>query len=136
MSLRPNILLIHLALVCVVLGAASACAVLPGGPESSPDPSKITFDLAQINAEGLSGPPDGLVAIDYEFCVPATGQGQQEVSRIDPTVKLYPGSAGRIGCSKDQVLAIGNTHQKGWKAALQQLTALDYVKRIDRSFGE
>jgi hypothetical protein len=136
MSLRPNILLIHLALVFVILGAGSACAVLPRGPESGPDASEITFDLAQINDEGLSGPPDGLVAIDYEFCIPVTQQAQQEVSRIDPTVKLYPGSAGRIGCSKDQVLAIGNTHQKGWKTVLLQLTALDYVKRIDRSFGE
>jgi hypothetical protein len=127
---------IYLALVFVIVGAGSACAVLPHGPGSSPDLSKITFDLSQINDEGLAGPPDGLVAIDYEFCVPATQQAQQEVSRIDPTVRLYPGSAGRIGCAKDQVLAIGNTHQKGWKTILQQLTSLDYVKRIDRSFAE
>jgi hypothetical protein len=127
---------IYLALVFVIVGAGSACAVLPQGPESSPDPSKITFDLAKVNDDGLTGPPDGLVAIDYEFCIPSTQQAQQEIGRIDPTAKLYPGSAGRIGCSKDQILAIGNTHQQGWKTVLQQLTALDYVKRIDRSFGE
>jgi len=136
MSSRLNILLTFLALFFVILGACSSCAVFPRGPEPSPDLSKITFDLAPINDEGLAGPPDGLVAIDYEFCIPATQQAQQEVNRMDPTVKFYPGSAGRIGCSKDQVLAIGNTHQKGWKIVLQQLTSLDYVKRIDRSFGE
>jgi hypothetical protein len=40
---------------------------------SNPHPysSKIDVDLANVNSEGLRGPPDGLRAVHYEFCIPA-----------------------------------------------------------------
>src|SRR5438045_7770282 len=76
-----------------------------GGSQSSASPavdesgrSKITFDLASIDGTGLTGPPDGRVAVDYEFCVPATPAHLAEVRRIDPTVRAYPRGRGRIGC--------------------------------------
>ena len=120
--------------VCI---ACSACGMRSSGAQSeSQPPAKITFDLKQIDDEGLTGPPDGRVAISYEYCIPATQAAQDEVRRIDPTVAFQPGARGRIGCARDQVLCIGSTHQPGWRTILQQLASLDYIARIDRSFGE
>ncbi len=50
--------------------------------------SKITFDINTINEDGLYGPPDGLRALDYEFCIPATAAASAEVRRIDPTYRF------------------------------------------------
>ncbi|HQO58623.1 MAG TPA: hypothetical protein PLT76_07875 [Candidatus Omnitrophota bacterium] len=105
--------------------------------KSDQDPvKKITFDISKCNDEGLSGPPDGLVALSYEFCIPAGNDYIQEVKAIDPTVEIYEGSSGRIGCSPEEYLCIGNTHQKDFKAVLYRLAALLYVKRIDQCFWE
>jgi hypothetical protein len=98
--------------------------------------SKITFDLASIDDAGLTGPPDGHVAVAYEFCIPARTDRLAEVQSIDPTVRAQPGAPGRIACGADEVLCIGSTHQPSWKTVLESLAALDYVTRIDRSFAE
>jgi hypothetical protein len=37
--------------------------------------SKITFDLEQLNENGLYGPPGGLRALHYEFCIPGSREG-------------------------------------------------------------
>jgi hypothetical protein len=106
-------------------------------PGSSGVPlNKVTFDLDQIDAAGLSGPPGGQVAVDYEFCIPATPGHLAEVQGIDPSVRAQPGSPGRIGCGPGQVLCLGSTHQPGWRSVLARLAALDYVARIDRFWGE
>jgi hypothetical protein len=118
-----------------VLLACSACSMRSSGAGSDV-PSKITFDLTQLDDEGLAGPPDGQVAISYEFCVPTTQAIQDEIRHIDPTARLYPGALGRIGCAKDRILCIGSTHQQGWRSVLQNLAHLDYIERIDRSFAE
>jgi heat shock protein HslJ len=111
-------------------------AVAPDAPPSAGS-AKLSFDLAPIDAAGLTGPPNGQVAVAYEFCIPATPAYLAEVQRIDATVRPYPSSRGRIGCRPgEEVLCIGSTHQPGWQAVLQQLTALDYVARIDRHFAE
>jgi len=49
---------------------------------------------------------------------------------------MYSVSPSRIGCTGDQVLCIGETHQPGWRSVLVQLSALDYIDRIDQSFAE
>jgi heat shock protein HslJ len=97
---------------------------------------KITFDLASIDEAGLTGPPDGQVAVAYEFCIPATTDRLTEVQSIDPTVQAQGGAPGRIGCGPDELLCIGSTHQANWRSVLEKLATLDYVSRIDRSFAE
>lgn len=109
------------------------------GPASTPeDPivDVVTFDIDRINEDGLVGPPDGLRSVMYEFCVPSDSSSMVSVRAIDPTLELYPGAPGRIGCGDGQVLCIGHTHQPEWKTTLARLAALDFVTRIDESFME
>lgn len=93
---------------------------------------KITFDLEQLDENGLYGPPDGKRSLDYEFCLPREATYGEEVRAIDPSLTLYPHSPGRIGCTEDQVLALGNTHQPNAVLILMELANLDYIQRIDR----
>jgi len=93
---------------------------------------KITFDLTQLDEDGLYGPPDGKRSLDYEFCIPRETPYETQVQAIDPSVTLYPDSPGRIGCTEDQVLAISNTHQPNAVSTLMELANLDYIERIDR----
>ena len=111
----------------MIAGCASA---------SSPQPlsSKIDVDLANVNSEGLRGPPDGLRAVHYEFCIPAGKD--QEVRGIDLTAQFMPGSRGRIGCARDQILVVGNTHHRSYRQVLERLAALEYVNRIAENFFE
>jgi len=97
---------------------------------------KIAFDLAQLNADGLAGPPDGLRAISYELCVPDRAEVLAEVQRIDPSLELMRGARGRIGCAADEVLCLGSTHQPEWRQVLTQLAGLPYVARIAEAHFE
>lgn len=110
----------------------SACAAAPTTAPSA----KVRFPLDSIRADGLSGPPDGLVSIDYEFCVPATPEKLAEVRRIDPSVRISLVARGRIGRKDGQALCLGNTHQPGWRDVLERLAALEYVAEIRRCFAE
>lgn len=97
---------------------------------------KIAFDLNRLNEAGLYGPPDGLRALSYEFCIPAREDYADEVKAIDPTIDISGGSPGRVGCSEDQFLCMGNTHQKNFREVLLKLAALPYVDRIEESVFE
>ena len=97
---------------------------------------KIKFRLDNIRADGLRGPADGLVAVSYEFCVPADAAVYAEVKRLDPSVQITPGGRGRVGCLAKQALCIGNTHQADWRGVLTRLAALGYVKEIRECFFE
>jgi hypothetical protein len=57
----------------------------------------VELDLAQLDKDGLRGPPDGKVAVSYEFSIPNTNACKAEVKAIDPTIQFMPGSRGRIG---------------------------------------
>lgn len=93
---------------------------------------KITFDLELLDENGLYGPPDGKRSLDYEFCIPRETSYATQVQAIDPSVMLYPDSPGRMGCTDDQVLAIGNTHQPNAVSILMELANLAFIERIDR----
>ncbi len=116
----------------VMLTAPTAC--FSQQAEQAHDAGKIKFRLDDIRADGLRGPADGLVAVSYEFCVPADAASIAEVKRLDPSVQISPGARGRVGCKVDQALCIGNTHQKGWRGVLEKLAALAYVKEIRECF--
>jgi hypothetical protein len=92
--------------------------------------AKIKFDTTAIHEDGLRGPADGLVAVSYEFCIPAEEECYQQVRAIDSTIQIMQGSRGRIGCGNDQALCIGQTHQPSFRQVLQKLAALEYVSEI------
>jgi len=97
---------------------------------------KIGFDINAIDKEGLIGPPDGKVALSYEFCIPADNKCVAEVRRIDPSLTILKKSKGRVACSKMEWLCIGNSHQAYAKVKIQELADLVYVKRIQRAYFE
>lgn len=112
----------------------TAIMVLPGACAESP--AVLGIDLARLDDDGLTGPPDGRRALDYEFCIPGAARYREEVARIDPSARFFPGSRGRIGCRSHEVLVLGNTHQPGFSAILLSLARLPYVTRIEEAFFE
>ena len=122
----------------VAPGSPAAAELKQANPPRtlSPAPGKIKFRLDNIRADGLRGPADGLVSVAYEFCVPAEPAAYEAVRRMDPSVKISPGSRGRIGCSARQALCIGNTHQRNWREVLANLAALPYVAEVRECFFE
>ena len=126
-------------LLASALGAAAlllACAGGRSGTEDAAALAKVHLDLAAINADGLAGPADGLRAVSYEFCIPANEAAVAEVTAIDRTVEVQRGGRGRIGCSAEQYLCVGSTHQPGHRDVLLRLARLDYVAAIEPWYGE
>lgn len=109
---------------------------LLSGAGCAATPDKIRFPLAGIRADGLAGPPDGLVSIDYEFLVPADPVVIAEVRAIDPSLRVSMESRGRVGRGEGQALCLGNTHQPGWRQVLERLAARPDVGEIRRNFAE
>jgi len=97
---------------------------------------KVTFDVRQLDKDGLYGPPNGKRALSYEFCIPNTEGHKAEVKRIDSTIRFFTRSPGRIRCDKSECLCIGTTYQKDFKRVLQSLASLEYVKVINECFFE
>jgi hypothetical protein len=98
--------------------------------------SKIRFDLDRFDAEGLQGPPDGLRALHYELCIPDRPDAIGTVTGIDPTLEIHRGSPGRIGCGTTELLCLGHTHQRDYRAVLERLATLPFVKEIREAFFE
>jgi len=112
-------------------------AFSPGCATSPPKgKEKITFRLDNIHPDGLRGPTDGLTSVAYEFCVPANTETYAAVRKIDPSVKIYPASRGRIRCSDQQALCIGETHQPNWRHILLTLAAQPYIAEIRECYFE
>jgi hypothetical protein len=125
----PLVLIIGMPLL------ATASSLDPHSEVSDPL-DKITFDLNTVNDQGLRGPADGRVHVAYEFCIPASQSHAEKVIKIDPSIKIFRHSKGRIGCNKDQYLCIGHTGQKDFRAILHRLTTQDYIARIDECLWE
>ncbi|NJL46644.1 MAG: hypothetical protein HC929_02960 [Leptolyngbyaceae cyanobacterium SM2_5_2] len=114
-----------------MLTVAYGCQPVPAVDSASVF-DKIGFDLGELDENGLYGPTDGKRSLDYEFCIPQGNAYAQEVLVIDPSVNFFPQSQGRIGCTEQQTLAIGNTHQPNAQLILMELANLDYIDRIQR----
>jgi len=128
---------LRVAIVIIATVSLAGCSAAKGpGTDQWPEADKIKFRLDNIGPDGLRGPPDGLVAVAYEFCVPASELKYQEVRKIDPSLQINPHARGRIGCASGQALAIGETHQPDWRQVLQALSALAYVDEIRECFFE
>lgn len=119
---------------------ALAATLIRGAPApSQAEPtseSKVRFDLNRLRADGLQGPPDGLRALHYEYCIPEQADAIQDVTAIDPTLQIQRGSPGRAGCREGKLLCLGHTHQIDHRAVLERLAALPYVVEIHESFFE
>jgi heat shock protein HslJ len=98
--------------------------------------SGIRFDLDRVNADGLQGPPDGLRALHYEYCIPDRPEAIQDVTAIDPTLQIQGGSPGRVGCAAGELLCLGHTHQPGYRAVLERLAELPFVVEIHEALFE
>ena len=117
-------------LVIIVLFAGCQSAPTNDVATAQAERTKIQFSLDAIRTDGLRGPADGLTSVAYEFCVPTDDTIYAEVRAIDPSVKFYRSSPGRIGCQTEQTLCIGDTHQHDWNAKLLTLAALPYINEI------
>jgi hypothetical protein len=118
------------------MGLTACASMPPAPPTASPEMramNKITFDLNQIDANGMTGPADGKVLFAYEFCVPDDAAKLDEVKAIDSSLQCTLGSPGRIRCARDVYLCIG---EGGTRETLLKLAGLDYIARIDPFYGE
>jgi hypothetical protein len=97
---------------------------------------KISLDFKRIDPDGLAGPSGGKVAVHYEFCLPMDEKYWKKVQKIDKTAQKNAGSAGRIGCRKDQWLIIGSTHQSNYLRVLYELASQPYIEKIQETFWE
>lgn len=112
----------------------SGCSILFSA--SSDNMKKIRFDVNKLNAQGMYGQPDSLRVLSYEFCIPDNIDYVSEVMAIDPTLVVYKQSPGRIGCTDNEYLCIGDTATDSYLEILQNLTKLEYVKEIREAFFE
>jgi hypothetical protein len=108
----------------------------PAGAAAGSCSGKLDFELAELDDNGLIGPPDGKVAVSYELCVPKDQKLVDEVRSIDPSIAIHADSRGRIGCSPMEVLCLGSTHQRSFRDILERLCGLPYVRRIERTWFE
>lgn len=109
--------------------ALLAVAPFPAGAIDDSN-AKIHLDLSSLDDRGLYGPPNGLRALHYEFCIPASPLAIEQVTAIDRTATIHPGSSGRSGCGSAAALAIGSTHQADFRTVLLRLASLPFVERI------
>jgi heat shock protein HslJ len=119
------------ALAIILVRDASA----PPGSVPGPN-SKIRFELDRLDTDGLQGPPDGLRALHYEYCIPDRPEAIRAVIAIDRTLQIQRGSPGRVGCGADELLCLGHTHQPSHRAVLEQLTRLSFVAEIREALFE
>jgi hypothetical protein len=135
MNQPKNAILACILLVLLWLVGLSAGVAAENGCQADPL-KKISFNLDLLNDQGLYGPPDGLRALDYEFCIPAQPNLAAQVKAIDPTLVIYTKSKGRVRCSPNEYLCLGNTHQPDFRAVLQKLASQPFIKQIKQCFHE
>lgn len=116
--------------LCVALSALFLAGCGTPGPVAGDPRAKIGIDLDALDADGLRGPADGKVSVDYEFAIPDTPAARAAVTRIDPSVTFQPGSRGRIGAKPGDCLCLGSTHQPRHREILLALARLPEVDRI------
>jgi hypothetical protein len=112
-----------------------ACALPPAPPPATPEAhamKKINLNVEEIDANGMVGPADGKRYVAYEFCIPRDEAKKAEVLAIDASIQ-FSNSPGRIRCTQEQYLCIG---EGGTKETLLALAKLDYITRIDPFWGE
>ena len=134
---KSRIVLICLVKLFCLMTAFSFAGCRPAKPAEDPSVwQKVHIHFKNIDENGLSGPSDGKVAVNYEFCLPQVEKYWKAVRRIDPSAQKQPAGKGRIGCTSQQWLIIGSTHQPRYQRVLYELASLPYVTRIEETFWE
>lgn len=98
--------------------------------------SKITFDTNALDVNGLQGKEGAKRSLGYEYCVADSPELRTKISAIDPSAQFMKGSPGRSGCSANEVLVLGDTHQKNFAEILTTLSGLQEIKTIRESHFE
>jgi hypothetical protein len=125
--MQPGVLLV----VLLSLG----CQPKPA-PESAATWQKVRLNFRQLDSDGLKGPSGGKVAVNYEFCIPRQEKYWRTVQKIDTSAQQFTTSRGRIGCSNEQWLIVGSTHQPKYRRVLYDLASLPYVELIQEVYWE
>jgi len=79
----------RLVLPLLIFALAACAQVGPTPPGEGLVSEKIRLDLSALNEDGVYGPPDGLRAVSYEFCIPARQELVAEVRAIDRTIQVF-----------------------------------------------
>jgi len=98
--------------------------------------SKLSFDIQRLDSDGLQGKEGAKRSLSYEYCVSDILELRTKISAIDPSAQFMKGSPGRSGCSANEVLVLGSTHQKNFAEILTTLSELEEVKTIHESHFE
>ncbi len=124
----------------LVLVAASLPSAFSAGQDAAATAGcrwdKVWFDLSALDADGLIGPADGKRYLDFEFCAPARRTTLAQLKSIAPELDCYRQSPGRSGCGVEQTLCIGSSVMAEFRATLCRLSALPYVRLIQRTWWE
>jgi hypothetical protein len=123
-----------LLLIATLLIAACG-STPPRAGQTMATTAVIEPDLAQLRSDGLYGPPHGLRALHYEYCIESSAVRLQAAKAIDPTFSSQT-AAGRSACRSGEVLGMGNTHQPGAREIIRRLARIPGVRRIRESVFE
>lgn len=124
---------LKLSLVTLLILALTSCSVFKSKAVKKAE-SKMNFEFSKLDNNGLI--KNRGTSLAYEFCIPNNEAYLDKIKEIDESISIYKSGSGRIGCSDNEILCIGETHNKDYKRILTQLAELEYVKSINESFFE
>jgi hypothetical protein len=124
---------LKLSLVAILIITIASCSLFKSKAVKQAE-SKMNFEFSKLDKHGLIKKRGTSLA--YEFCIPNNETYLDKIKEIDESISIYKSGSGRIGCSNNEILCIGETHNKDYKRILTQIAELEYVKSINESFFE
>jgi len=121
----------RIAVVVVAALMTGSCTTA----EHAANVAVIELDLGKLRSDGLYGPPDGLRAMHYEYCIEASAALLRTAASVDPSFSSQH-AGGRSDCRDNEVLGMGNTHQPDARAIIRRLAGIPGVRRIRESVFE
>lgn len=124
---------LKLSLVAILIITIASCSLFKSKAFKQAE-SKMNFEFSKLDKNGLIKKRGSSLA--YEFCIPNNETYLDKIKEIDESISIYKSGSGRIGYSNNEILCIGETHNKDYKRILTQIAELEYVKSINESFFE
>jgi hypothetical protein len=124
---------LKLSLEAILIITIASCSLFKSKAVKQAE-SKMNFEFSKLDKNGLIKKRGTSLA--YEFCIPNNETYLDKIKEIDESISIYKSGSGRIGCSNNEILCIGETHNKDYKRILTQIAELEYVKSINESFFE
>jgi len=124
---------LKLSLVAILIITIASCSLFKSKAVKQAE-SKMNFEFSKLYKNGLIKKRG--ISLAYEFCIPNNETYLDKIKEIDESISIYKSGSGRIGCSNNEILCIGETHNKDYKRILTQIAELEYVKSINESFFE